>query len=330
MELGETKFAFIDEMHARATRDIESFTRTHNDIADSLTATMAPVTESLSSLARIFTPVLEQQKEMQDRIAEAIAPITRARAEIQRAMQPYLEKATRAQEMMERITKGVTLPSISPSGMFEGEVMYLARPVHTTVRLADESMDMIVNKVVAVLKTEQHIIIDQKENATPKAMVTMPAGATWDHTELRFADAHTLRVLYKEKLMGQYDYATLGFARKNTKEGLSDKQWDFLTQLSILTEMKSAKPTKRNLSSQLGITPSACEKVKEKLSKKLQVAFGISDDPFKKYDSIEGYRPTFILKPEPLLRGDGEVHRSGGSLMGWKDYGEDSAEDLLD
>lgn len=302
MEPGETELAVINEIHASAIRDVESLTAS-------------------------FAPFFEQQKEMQDRIAEALAPMTRAAEEIARTMQPMIDDWARMQEMMPSISLPVlpTLSTVLTPYRVEEPIEYIPRPTGPMlVRLDDQSVDTIVSKVVELLKKDasQTLVI-------PISIVPMPVGATWDHIGVNFTDPHTLRISYKGKLVGAYDYALLGFARKNTKDRLPDKQWGFLLQLAILTEMKGAKPTTRHLSKSLVIKTDACEKSKQNLSKKLQAAFGISDDPFKKYDSIEGYRTKFTLKPEPLLRGDGEVHRSGGSLLDWKEYEDQSDEDLL-
>ncbi len=274
-----------------------------------------------SSAMQNLASVFEQHREIQERVTLVIAPMVQAVDHIQQIMRPYLAQATQLQEMMESVTRSVRLPDISRV-FEEKEMVYIVRPQPTIVRLDPDSVDEIIEKVVATLKRERQSVVYQ-EVTVPKAMVAMPEGATWADTELRFMNAHTLKVLCKEKVIGSYDYAALGFARKNTRDGKSDKQWQFLTQLSIIIETKIVKPTKANLSRSLGVTLGACEKLKENVSKKLQISFGITDDPFQKYDSVKGYRPKFTLTPEPLLRGDGEMHDSGTSLLDWKGYEED-------
>ena len=320
------KLAITDKLYADAICDTEAFAQKKREVEAELERViMAPVT----ALREAFAPIFEQQAEMQRRVSEMLAPSVRAAEEIARIMRPHLEHAAQMQKMMEGVTRGITMPMISPPPRLSREaVVYVPRSEPAIVRFHPDSVEDIVKKVVAALKSEPQIGDNQKESTTPKSTVDMPDGATWNNTELRFADAHTLRVLHKEKSLGSYDYAALGFARENTKEGLHDKQWDFLTQLSVFIEMKGVAPTIENLSRHLKISRGACEKRGQNLSKQLQMAFGINSDPFHKYDSVKGYRPKFALKPEPLLRGDGEVHRSGGSLLDWKEHDE-SDEDLL-
>jgi len=55
-------------------------------------------------------------------------------------------------------------------------------------------------------------------------------------------------------------------------------------------------------------------KIKEKLSNKLQEIFEIDDDPFYDYKNKGYYQTKFILKPESLLRGSGEVWKQSSGF----------------
>jgi hypothetical protein len=322
MEDGTIGLSIVNDALASATRDIEVFARKQHQAEEALAKMFTPITESFSN---IVAPIIAQQAEMQRCVTEMLAPSVRAAEEIARIMQPHLEHAARMQEMMEGVTKGISFPT-SISEPFGEEVVYIPRPEPTVVRLDRHSVDLIVEKVVTILKTERSATDQQKEVLPPKPSIDLPDGATWNDVELRLADIYSLRVLCKRKLIGQYDYAALGFDKKNTRDRTPDKQWGLLVQLAVMIETKKVKPTIGNLSHHLGIKSGACEKLKASLSKKLQAAFGISSDPFLKYDAVEGYRPKFTLRPESLLRGTGELHSSG------KEFHEDTynEEDLIE
>ena len=147
-------------------------------------------------------------------------------------------------------------------------------------------------------------------------VVPTSAGLRWEELDLRFKNPHTLAVHHRDKFIGDFDYTFLGFARKNTKERKPDKQWAFLSQLSVAAAYsRSFTPTPESLAAPLQTTKGGCEKIKAHLAKKLQAAFGIPDDPFYPYDPETGYRPRFALKPIPDLRNDGELHASGVELI---------------
>lgn len=156
-----------------------------------------------------------------------------------------------------------------------------------------------------------HKIIESK-----CAVVELPSDTRWEHLELRFKDPHTLSVFYKGRRMRDCDYSDLGFARKNTRDRKPDKQWGLLIQLSIIAEQKKIMvPTTENLSRSLNITKAALQKNKQALARKLSSALGIVDSPFNFYDTHCGYQLKCKLRSESLLRGDGELHRSGGRLL---------------
>jgi hypothetical protein len=166
----------------------------------------------------------------------------------------------------------------------------------------------IVNLHVAKIST-------QKELQTKAVQKIQLPVKTWEEVEFRFKDKHTLSVFCKDKKIGTYDYADLGFVRKNTTDKKFDKQWDFLYILSVVQISDQFKPTTQNLACHMKIKPAALQKIKESLCKKIQSAFSIESDPFCSYRSRDGYYPRFTLKPEPILQGDGELHRSGTSYI---------------
>ncbi len=313
----EREIDIMEMFGPNMVRGLEDVWRAHKEMSESVAQAYKP-----------FSLFMEQQAEMHRRVAEALAPMTRAAEEIARATQPLIDDWVRMQEMLQSISLPV-LPT--PSSIFapyrvEEPIEYIPRPTGPKiVRLDEYSMNTIVEKVVVLFKTEASQI-----PIAPISIVPMPVGATWDDTELRLADIHTLRVFHKRKLIGPYDYAALNFDRKNTKDRTPDKQWGLLVQIAVIVETKKFKPTIESLSRHLGITRGACEKLKENLSKKLKDAFGISSDPFLKYDPVEGYRPKFTLKPEALLRGKGELRSSGKEFHEDSYKEEDDSQDFLD
>ena len=313
----EREIDVVEIFGPRVSDDLENVWRAHQELSESVTQAYKP-----------FALFIEQQAEMQKRIAEALAPMTRAAEEIARATQPFIAEWARMQEMVQSISLPVlpTLPTTLTPYHTEEPVEYIPRPTGPMlVRLDEDSMDTIVEKVVELLKRDT-----LQTPIAPISIVPMPVGATWDDTELRLADIHTLRVFHKRKLIGPYDYVALNFDKKNTRDRTPDKQWGLLVQMAVIVETKKFKPTIENLSRHLGVTAGACEKLKENLSKKLQEAFGINSDPFLKYDPVEGYRPKFTLKPEALLRGKGDLHSSGKEFYEDSYKEEDGPQDLLD
>lgn len=314
----EREIDIVEMFGPRILDDLENVWRAQEEL-----------TESVAQAYKPFALFIEQQAEMHRRVAEALAPMTRAAEEIARATQPFVDEWARMQEL----AQGVSLPALSIPSIalthypVEEPIEYIPRPSGPTlVRLDDYSMNAIVEKVVVLLKTNAQKM-SVSEGITSTSVVPMPEGAKWEDTEFAFMDGHTLKISHKEKLLGLYDYATLKFAKHNTRDKSPDYQWGFLEKLSLLLEFGSMKPTTQNLAMGWKIKVGACEKRKASLSKKLQAACGINDDPFRPYDATQGYRPKFKLIPEPLLRGDGDVHASGGELLVWKE-GED--DDTLD
>jgi len=322
MESGGTKLAVVADVHASALRDMERIGRAHKELEESLALTLKPMTDSFAALA----PFFEQQAEMQRRVAEAIAPTVRMADEIARTMRPFLDDVVRAKGWVQRISlPSIPMPTMtfpSPSPVVNEPVMYVPERGPKVVRLDEYTMDTIVEKVVVLLKTDTQKT-SGAQKAAPMPVVPMPAGAKWEDAKFCFQDNHAVKVFHKGKSLGIFDYAELGFARGNTRDKSPNKAWALLQKMSVLLELGGMKPTKQNLASELHVTGGACEKLKATASKLLQTACGISDDPFRKYDTEDGYRPKFILKPEPILRGDGELHRSGKKLPEWKLSGDE-------
>lgn len=150
-------------------------------------------------------------------------------------------------------------------------------------------------------------------------IVNLPKGTEWKDLEFRFKNTHAIDVFYRGELVGTEDYERLGFGTGNTRDKNPNKSWEFLRLLAITTGYEAKKaPMKSLFIDPLKTTEVGCDQIKGRLSEKLKPAFGIWDDPFHPYDRDKGYQTKFALKPERGLRGDGELHASGGTLYGEK------------
>lgn len=230
-------------------------------------------------------PFLQEIVDVHTKILQAYAPILKMVAQLIEVTQPMVK----AMAEMQSFAKFV-----QPT--FEAEAVTLRPIYHASPRpvyYAEPVMDIF-----------------------PNAVVTLPDGAVWNDLECRFKDGHTFSVFYKGKRVGDFDHEALGFARKNTKDGKPDKQWQLLQQLSIFYESDAGlKPTIANLIEHPAKNKESCHKIKQSLANKLKSAFGISDNPFLSYDDYYGYRIKFKLRPEPDLRGDGELYSSGSNFF---------------
>ena len=245
--------------------------------------------KSAAAMMERMRPFFEDAQEISRRIERYYEPIARTVARFQEAAIPALETA-------------------------------LAHYRVSTEFAWSHSTELFVAPVYYAEPT--YSCLDPRTVETPSTVpiVNLPNNARWDDGKLeaRFKDPHTLTVLYSGKLVGNYGYCDLGFARENTKGREFDKQWKLLTQLAIISEYRMSSrivPTPQVMAVHLNASPEAVYKIKSSLSKKLQVAFGISGHPFHPYDSGTGYRLKFALRPEAHLRGNGELHRSGGELL---------------
>lgn len=151
-----------------------------------------------------------------------------------------------------------------------------------------------------------------------KLAASLPRKARWHHVDSHFVDKDTLSVTYQGTYIGRYDYAALGFGRKNMGIPKSDVQWELLYKLAMLSSYeygKMAEPTAAVLAEMLEVSEVTLFKRMSRLSQKLQEAFGIKDTPFLDYLPTKGYRAQFGLRSEALLRGQGQLRPSGSQIL---------------
>jgi len=177
--------------------------------------------------------------------------------------------------------------------------------------LTNEDIDAIsekaAEKIMEKLKTtsKQSLLIENKIS-----LIKLPPKTIWEDIEIRFKNMFDVEIYCKGKFLKNSNYEKLGFLRENTKDKKPDRQWELLRLLAIIYNSK--KITKVNaridiLAHSLKTGKNACMKIKEGLSKKLQKAFGLIQNPFHDYKEKEEYQTRFALKPEPELRGNGEI-----------------------
>jgi len=251
---------------------------------------------------KIMRPFIEQAADTHRRINEMVAPINGALASFRTAMAPMMQSVARMQEVAD-----IEKPTLEP----RRAVIFNPQTIGPRYRYpSPEDIAYVVREEIEDYFGEK---TKQKDSIQTKPVIPLPSSARWEDLELYRAETHDITVFYKKSRVGKYDYEILGLARKNTKDRRPNKQAELLEQLSVIYEFGGLNaPTVDNLAQTMKISKGACEKRKEALSKKLRLVFGIMEDPFHPYDPDTGYRTKFILKPEPLLRGSGDVHASGG------------------
>lgn len=232
-------------------------------------------------------PGIQQITSFNLRIAEAINPVFRVVSAFQERIKPVTQGLAKMQKLTKGASRVLELPDTTtlPSGWI----------------------------------TPQGSTVLPSTTAEVKPVVTLPKEAQWsEQLECRFTDQFTLSVSYQGNVVGRYDYAELGFGKKNMKPQRPDVQWELLHKLATLYSYEDGKlvpPTAATLTGMLEINEVRFFQRMRRLSKKLQDAFGIYGDPFLDYLPATGYRTKFRLRSEALLQGDGELHPSGSPMF---------------
>jgi hypothetical protein len=165
---------------------------------------------------------------------------------------------------------------------------------------------------------------------TPRFVFNLPIGTKWEHIKIEFLNRDDVEVSINGIFFKRSNAKEMGFIRTGTRDEKNDRQWEFLSRLAAIYFSKSKsgelliKPTIDNLK-QFNETPEVIMKIKSKLADRLKGLYGITDDPFKKYDLSRGYETKFELVPEPELRRDGlwEVNTRKG-------YDESDESEMMD
>lgn len=248
-------------------------------------------------------PLFEQAAKFHRQTQEAFAPIINSVWTLQETARPALQAIFASRKMLTDVARAMRLDHELGAKMF-------ILPSRQRQPSAEEIAEALFKKL------EQNNQVKQRTKASDKKKVILvPAGAQWNELRLDLKDNRSIDVSYKKQVIGNYDFEYFGLVRKNTDRKIPNRQSEFLKLLAFATMPGVAfKPTIAEISKHLKISESACHQIKKLLSKKLGAAFGIQGNPFYPYDYVDGYRPRFELRPESLLRDDGEIHRSGGIL----------------
>jgi|GEM_PF-1621273 len=255
--------------------------------------------EALERMRPLFELAIKFHRHNQ----EALAPTINSALAFQEAAKPVLQTILTSQKAfadMVRTMRPVTGPDTR-----------IIIPLPTRrYQSAEDVAEVLFKKLEQRGQAKQRTKSLDKEKTIP-----VPDGTQWNELRIDLKDNRTVDVFHKKERLGNYDYESLGLVRRNTDRKVPDRQGELLKLLAIASIFGgSFKPTISAIADHMNISGNACQQIKKSLSRKLQIAFGIQGSPFHRYDPVAGYRTRFELRPEALLRGDGEIHASGGSL----------------
>lgn len=137
-----------------------------------------------------------------------------------------------------------------------------------------------------------------------RSLLPLPHRTKWEEVTIKFINPQDISVDRGKERIGIFSYNALGdFEDKRAKR--PNKQWELLRKLAELHgegtthELATTAEGKNNLS-----------KCKGALSKALQAAFGIQDDPFMDYRREKLHKVRFNLIPETPDYGDDTTYIS--------------------
>lgn len=215
---------------------------------------------------------------------------------------------TRKKQVEDQVRK--SLEPIMPTLRFVAELNKIYRDVYGTTETTIDEVELPPKVAVVAKKpkTKREVLF-----IAPK--VPLPTGAKWSDITITFRNSHDVEVNYGDTSLGKFSHEQLGFARGNTEMSSPNKLWLLLEMLAVAEEFESDKKIVMTTEHLMTVFKAkklnVIEKQKSSLALSLRLAFGIHDEPFELYTHEHGYRPKFKLRPEPLLRGDGELHPSG-------------------
>jgi len=128
--------------------------------------------------------------------------------------------------------------------------------------------------------------------------IKLSLNTTWEEITLKFKNDYDIEIWYQKKYNRRLNNVEMGFAKG--KNGVADKQWEFLKSLSI-------SGGKFDLKSMAVIKQEKFRKYKEKLSARLKYFFSIDTEPFITDKKAGIYKTKFSIEPVPVLRGSGEL-----------------------
>jgi len=132
--------------------------------------------------------------------------------------------------------------------------------------------------------------------------LNIPYGTVWEDIEIRFKNEYDIEILVRGKFFINTNNEDLGFFDSRSKNKKPNSQWTLLRGISFGNGILDMSRCVNELDRE------RIRKRKEKLSKQLKFCFGISEhDPFDIQNDKNGYISKFKIRPEPVLRGNGEI-----------------------
>jgi len=227
------------------------------------------------------------------------------------------KEAAALQEQIKSITEKFTLPILpAKEPSLDVPITGGIQQYPTADEIAESVFQKIKERIID--KGGSKKVMDAFGINSP---IKLPAGAQWEDLRIKFKNEFDVEVYFQDNFFGKYSHEKLGFARKNTKDKKTDKQWYFLHQLAVIynniayNKQRQMQPTIENLCYSLKIKKNSCMRAVSSISWKLQGVFGIKEKPFYEYDPDKGYQTKFKLEPDSLLKGGGEIFRSSGGAF---------------
>jgi hypothetical protein len=175
-------------------------------------------------------------------------------------------------------------------------------------------LELTINKKKVQKEIELLTKKTEKNEKISLLLPNLPTGLKWDDVQMKFENEFDIVIYIKKKFYKKISNVEMGFFRGKTKSKLPTREWCFLLLLSVIQEQKENEATAERMAVTLSsytdsqINKNNCEKIKSKLSYKLNDLFGISEDPFFRYSNLGYYKTKFQLKPIPSIRGKGEIY----------------------
>ncbi len=231
-------------------------------------------------------------------VEKSLQAFAQTQSKMREAMAPFEAAAKRLKEFTNEVTK--------PSSFSLDRTFFLPPPAPRYPSAKEIAIEMVN------INSENKKTAKDHDGKT----IPIPDQGLWENVRLDLQDNRSITIFYNTERIGTFDYEDLELTRKSQGRVIPDRQAHFLQKLAFaFVSGGKFKPTVESMAQELHISNVDCYQVKSILTKKLKKTFGLTANPFYPYDRTEGYSPRFKLRPQPLLRGDGKVHASGGKFF---------------
>lgn len=288
------------------------------------------IKELAKTVEQTLGPIIQEQKRINEMFAEEQSTIQKMINRANQALKAsgYPETVRQMDETRKRIEhsmlplKKLILPIIKQDYMVAPiQVMTPTKKETYYAQSRPQYDEKTIEKLIDKAVKEQ---IDKRLtiNGVPKKISTIrlpSSNPTWIHIKISLQENNCVRIYYKNNLVFQGDYESMGLYKKTRIGTEPSLEWKFLQKLSIFSgKFKDIKnkgldinECRRTVS---GSSVASIHAIKSRLAKKLKVTMGIIDDPFYSYKEKGHYAPIFTIEPEPDLRSDRDLYFSGKPL----------------